>query len=140
MKITGKFGKFDGFLLQEAIHYGEHGCNIVAKVGAKHLVGTETVKVHSEGWGDWYLFGGHCMWWGLIQANSLEDAYYIYLEEFVTPDDMAETEEELEYGTWDGCGGWYSELTTSTIRELGTHNYDEWDIEITPIVKEVSNA
>ena len=134
MRITGKLGKFDLFLLQEAFSEGH---DIKAKAGASHLVGTETVKVHSEGWGDWYLFGGYCMWWGLIQANSWEDAYYIYLEEFVTADDMPETEEELEHGTWDGSGNWYSECTTSYVTGLDTANFDEWDIEITPATGKV---
>ena len=137
MKITGKFGKSAGFLLEQALHYGDHGCNVVAKVGASHLVGTETVKVHSDGWGDWYLFGGYCMWWGLIQASSFEDAYYMYLEEFVTPDDMPEDEEELEHGTWDGSGKWYSECTTSYVTQLDAASFDEWDIEITPATGKV---
>lgn len=132
MKITGKFGKFDGFLLEQAMHYGNYGCNIVAKVGAHHLVGTETVKVYSEGWGDWYLFGGHLMWWGLIQADSFESAYMGYLENCVPADDKPDDDKELELGTWDDLGNWYSEVTTSYVMELGVHNYDEWKIEITP--------
>ena len=137
MKITGKFGKSAGFLLEQALHYSDHGCNVVAKVGSSHLVGTETVKIHSEGWGEWYLFGGYCMWWGLIQANSWEDAYYIYLEEFVTADEMPEDQEELENGTWDSSGNWYSEVTTSYVTQLDTASFDKWDIEITPATGKV---
>lgn len=136
MFIKGKLNKFDLFLLQEAINYGDHGCNIVARVGASHLTGAETVKVHSEGWGDWYLLGGHCMWWALVQANSWEDAFYIYLEEFVPADDMPEdTPEgraEAECGTWDDNGNWYSESTTAYVTGMDTANFDEWEIEITP--------
>ncbi len=138
MLIKGKLSKFDLFLLEDA--FGE-GYDIKAKVGASHLVGTETVKVHSEGWGEWYLFGGYCMWWGLVQANSWEDAYYIYLEEFVTademPEDTPENQGELENGTWDGSGNWYSEVTTSYVTSIDTANFDEWDIEITPAKEEV---
>ena len=128
MIIKGKLTKLDMKLIETA-HLS--GAEVSVKCGSSRMVGTETVKVHSEGGGDWYLFGGYCMWWGLIQANSFEDAYYAYLEEFVTPDDMPETEVEQDYGTWDGCGNWYSDTTTSHVVALNTSDYDEWKVELT---------
>jgi len=130
MRITGKLSEASLNLVNQAL--SDHECSITARAGASHLVGTETVKIHSDGFGEWFLFGGYCMWWGLIQANSLEEAYWIYLEEFVTPDDMPEDECGLEMGTWAGNGNWYSELTTSYITSLNWGDYDKWDIDITP--------
>ena len=128
MKITGKLSSFDLFLLGQA---WDRGDLIEAKVGASYLTGTETVKVHSDGFGEWYLFGGHCMWWGLVQAQSLQDAYEMYLEEFVTPDDLEEGDDET-LGTFDSSGNWYSEATTSYITKLSIGSYNEWDITIKP--------
>jgi hypothetical protein len=130
MIINGNLSNASLELVSQAIN--DHDCSVKASVGSSHLVGTETVKVHSEGWGDWHLFGGYCMHWALIQASSWEEAYEIYLEHFVTPDEMPETEEELECGTWGDNGNWYSECTTSYIVHLDVSNYDQWDIEITP--------
>ena len=135
MLIKGKLSKFDLFLLQDAF---SEDYDIKAKVGLSDLVGTETVKVHSEGYGDWYMFGGYCLNWALVQANSFDKAYYIYLEEFVPEDTMPDDEEELEYGTWDGNGQWYSESTTSYVTQLDLHHrLGEWDIEITPAKEQV---
>jgi hypothetical protein len=130
MKITGKLSEASLNLINQALC--DHDCNITVTVGSSHMVGTETVKIHSDGFGEWYLFGGHCMWWGLIQAKSWEEAYGIYLEEFVTPDDMPENECELETGTWGDNGEWYNEATTSYIVSLYWGDYDKWDIDITP--------
>ena len=135
MLIKGKLSKFDLFLLQDAF---SEDYDIKAKVGASHLTGTETIKIHSEGWGDWYLFGGYCMWWGLVQASSFEDAYYAYLEEFVTPDEAPkDIDDSFAEGTFDGSGNWYSECTTSYVTQLNVGDYDEWDIEITPAKEQV---
>ncbi len=132
MLIRGKLSKFDLFLLQEAFNEGH---DIKARIGASHMVGTETVKVHSDGSREWYLFGGHCMWFALIQADSFGDAFEIYLEEFVAPDDP-ESESEMEYGYFDSTGNWYSESTIAYIVGLDIGRYDEWGIEITPAVQQ----
>ena len=134
MLIKGKLSKFDLFLLEDAF---SEDYDIKAKVGASHLTGTETIKIHSEGWGDWYMFGGYCMNWALVQAKNWTDAYYIYLEEFVPEDTMPDDEEELECGTWDGNGQWYSESTLAYVTHLEPHHYDEWEIEITPAKEQV---
>ncbi len=128
MKINGKLNNFDLFLLQEAFNGGH---NIEAKCGASRLIGTETVKVHSEGWGNWYMFGGHCMRWGLIQANTWEEAFEIYVEMFVASDEQPEDDSSVEYGYWCENGKWVSESTMSYIVSLGHSDYDGWDITIT---------
>ena len=81
-----------------------------------------SLKFYSDGWGDFYLFGGHCLQLALIQASSFDSAYGIYLEEFVPCDEM-ETEEDIEHGSFDGCGGFYSECTTSYIVSLNPDDY-----------------
>ena len=86
----------------------------------------ETCQIYDDGIGDWYLFGGHCFYYGLIRADSWESAYEIYLEEFITPDDPAEyadlfdggIDEAIEHGMFDGVGNWYSEATTSYIVDV----------------------
>lgn len=128
MKINGKLNKLDLFLLQEAFGGGH---KIEAKCGASHLVGTETIKVRSEGWGEWYLFGGHMMWWAMIQANSWEEAFEIYLEDFVASDETPEDEVDEENGHWCDGGKWVSEVTMSYVASLNYSDYDEWDIVIT---------
>ena len=86
MKITGRLTEASLDLVNQALC--DHDCNITAKAGSSHIVGTTTVKFHSEGYGAWYMFGGYFMQWAMIQATSLEDAYYVYLEEFVAADEM----------------------------------------------------
>jgi len=125
MRILGKLTKLDLVLIQNAF---ESNAKISVKCGSSKLVGQETVVVHSDGCGEWYMFGGYCMNWALIQANSWGEAYEIYLEEFVTADDMPETEDELEYGTFDGNGNWYSECTTSYVTQLNAADYDQWEV------------
>ena len=127
MIIRGKLTKLDLKLVETAF---DSSADISAKCGASHLVGTETVKVYSEGYGDWYLFGGHLMRWGLIQADSWGSAYEIYLEQFV-PCDEPDDENDLDCGFFDSCGGWYSELTTSYVVALNISDYDEWEVELT---------
>ncbi len=83
---------------------------------------TAKLKFYSDGWGDFYLFGGYCLDFALIQASSFDSAYGIYLEEFVPCDEM-ETEEDVEYGTFDGSGGFYSECTTSSVVALNPDEY-----------------
>ena len=127
MHIKGNLHPLDLKILETAF---SDGAAISAQLGSSHLIGTSTVKVHSEGWGTWYLFGGYMMSWGLIQADNFSEAYEAYLEQFVPCDDP-DADDEL-FGTYDSCGGWYSEATTSNILHANIHVYDLWDIEITP--------
>ena len=86
----------------------------------------QTCRIYDGGIGEWYLFGGYCLTFGLIRADSLGSAFEIYLEEYIAPDDPADCadlfeggiEEAIEYGTFDGCGNWYSEATTCYIVEM----------------------
>ena len=88
-----------------------------------------SLKFYSDGWGEFYWFGGHCLQLALIQASSFGSAYEIYLSEFVPCDEM-ETEEDFENGTFDGCGGFYSLVTTSYIVSLNPDDYT-FDFDIT---------
>ena len=80
------------------------------------------LEFYSDGYGEFYLFGGHLMSFALIQADSFCSAFEIYLEEFVPCDEM-ETEEDVETGTFDGCGGFYNECTTADIVSLNVDDY-----------------
>ena len=127
MHIKGKLHPLDLKILETAF---DDTALISAKLGRSHTVGTETVKVHSKGWGTWYLFGGYMMQFALIHAGDFTEAYEAYLEQFVPCDDQ--DPDDLESGTYDACGGWYNEITTSSIVALDYREYDLWDIEITP--------
>ena len=87
-----------------------------------------TLEFYSDGWGGFYLFGGHLMQFALIQADSFCSAYDIYLSEFV-PCDEPEDELDMEYGTFDSCGGFYNERTLSDTVSLDADNYT-FDFEI----------
>lgn len=126
MKIKGKLRTGDLALLEHAANEG-HAIEI--KATSPHSVGSEAIHTYSDGWGDWYLFAGHLMRWGLIQASSFEDAYDIYLSEFV-PADEPYDEEDLDTGYFTGCGHWYSEVTTSYIMQMPLDRYD-FDVTIT---------
>ena len=80
------------------------------------------LEFYSDGYGEFYLFGGHLMSFALIQADSFCSAYEIYLEEFVPCEEM-ETEEDVETGTYDGCGGFYNECTMADIVSLNVDDY-----------------
>ena len=81
-----------------------------------------SLEFYSDGWGEFYLFGGHLMSFALIQADSFASAFDIYLSEFVPCDEM-ETEEDVETGTFDSCGGFYNECTTADIVSLNVDEY-----------------
>ena len=94
---------------------------MTAKV--RNLYSSDTrLEFHSEGWGEFYLFAGVHMSFALIQADSFESAYEIYLEEFV-PCDYLEYDAIPEYGTFDGHGGFYNECTLADIVALNADNY-----------------
>lgn len=94
-----------------------------------HYGSPDTVHVHSEGWGPWFLFAGYCLPTALIQANNFQDAYDVYLDLHV-PCDEPESEEDADHGYF-GPGGWYSEVTTSYIVSLDYTHYD-WTFTIKP--------
>jgi len=91
------------------------------KIRNKHS-SDSTLKFHSDGWGEFYLFGGYCLDLALIQASSFDSAYGIYLEEFV-PCDEIESEMDIEHGTFDSSGGFYGECTTSLVVALNPDDY-----------------
>ena len=70
-----------------------------------------------------YLFGGMHLTYAFIIASSFCEAYETYLEECV-PVDEIEDEDNIDHGTFDGSGGWYSEATTSYIIGLPIANYE----------------
>jgi hypothetical protein len=94
---------------------------MTAKVRNRHS-SDATLEFHSDGYGDFYLFGGHLMAFALIQADSFCSAYEIFLEEFV-PCDEIESDEDVECGTFDGSGGFYNGSTTSDIVSLDPYSY-----------------
>lgn len=128
MKIKGKLRSGDLALL-------EHACSedhaIEIKATSPYSVGSEAIHTYSDGWGDWYLFAGHLLRWGLIQARSFEEAYDIYLEEFV-PAEEPDDELDMVLGHFDSCGGWYSEVTQSYIMQMPLDRY-EFDVTITQV-------
>lgn len=126
MKIQGELNSNRFAWLDAA---SDAGCKIEGQVGSSRLVGTQSVKFNGDDYGEWYLIGGYCLQTAMIRAGCEQDAWEIYLEEFV-PCDEPENEDELEYGSFDSVGGWYSEVTCSYIMFLDPHDYDEWDIEI----------
>ena len=98
----------------------------------------ETCRIYDDGIGEWYLFGGYCLYYGLIRADSFASAYEIYLEEFITPDDPSEDadlfdggiQEAMDYGTFDSSGNWYSETTTSYIVQIPIDRADAIIVEM----------
>ena len=88
-----------------------------------------SLKFYSDGLGEFYLFGGYCLQFALIQASSFGSAFDIYLEEFVRCDEP-ENNEDIEHGTFDSSGGFYSECTTSDVAALDTDHYT-FDFDIT---------
>ena len=65
----------------------------------------------------------------LVWGNDC-DVFETYLEEYVSSEEP-EDEEDAEYGTYDGCGGWYSEATIANIMFCPTDGY-HWRLQITP--------
>ena len=111
------------WILENMHSTGDHFTDVTCegKIRNEHSSDAR-LKFYSDGWGDFYLFGGYCLDFALIQASSQGSAYGIYLEEYVPCDEM-ETEEDVEYGTFDGSGGFYSECTTSYIAALNPEDY-----------------
>lgn len=116
----------------------------------RHNCGTyyrQTCKFYDDCYGKWYLFGGYCLDYALIRADSFQSAYDIYLEQFV-PDDNVEYIDEckrLNFGSsridtdppiepegyyFDDCGNAYHETTTSYIVALRLSDNDI-EIELT---------
>jgi hypothetical protein len=101
---------------------------MTAKVRNAHSSDSR-LEFYSDGYGDFYLFGGYMMSFALIQADSFESAHEIYMEEFVPCDDM-DGEEFDEYGAFDGNGGFYNECTMSNIVALNADDYTfDFDIQ-----------
>tara|TARA_R110000851_G_scaffold109459_1_gene231789 strand:+ start:62 stop:466 length:405 start_codon:yes stop_codon:yes gene_type:complete len=128
MKIKGKLRSGDLALLGHAVNEG-HAIEI--KATSPHSWGSETIDVFSNGWGEnWYLFAGHLMQWGLIQASSFEDAFDHYLSYFVRGSEKPDDELDMVLGHFDAVGRWYSEVTISHIMQMPLDRYD-FDVTIT---------
>ena len=121
MKITNsKMTPSTQWILSN-MHETDSEVTIAGKIRNEHR-SDATVEIHHEGEDNWYLFGGHLMSFALVNARTFEDAYEIYLEEFV-PHDAPDNEEEIEWGSYDGNGGWYSEVTLSYIMPMNIDDY-----------------
>jgi len=90
------------------------------KIRNQHTIDSK-LEFYSDGWGEFYLFGGHLMSFALIQADSFCSAYDIYLSEYVPCDEM-ESEDDIETGGFDSCGGYYNENTLYDIVSLNYEN------------------
>lgn len=81
-----------------------------------------TLGIYDDDYGEWRLFGGYCLPYALVRAQSFESAYDIYLEEFVRPDEP-EDEQDYENGYVTNGGQFYSESTTCYVYELPLSDY-----------------
>ena len=91
---------------------------------------SETVKIYDDGFGDWYLFGGHCMHWAVIRADSFCSAYDVYLDEFLGESETPETETDEDYGSFTSSGKWFSEVTTSYVVNLPLSRADAIKVDM----------
>jgi len=117
------------FILENMHSTGDYFTDVTCTGKIRNCHSTDSkLEFYSEGYGEFYLFGGHLMAFALIQADSFCSAYDIYLSEFV-PSDELESEEDYETGMFDSCGGYYNECTTSCIVALNPEDYT-FDFEI----------
>jgi len=124
MKITNsKLTSSTKWILENMHSTGDYFTDVTCEGKIRNIHSSDaTLKFYSDGWGEFYLFGGHLMDFALIQADSFCSAYDIYLSEFV-PSDELESEDDYETGTFDSCGGYYNECTTSYIVALNPDDY-----------------
>ena len=117
------------FILENMHSTGDYFTDVTCtgKVRNEHQ-SDANLEFYSDGWGDFYLFGGHLMQFALIQAGSFCDAYDIYLTEYVLCDEI-ESDDDIENGGFDSAGGFYNECTLCDVVSLNPDHYT-FDFEI----------
>jgi len=130
MTITTADGltSFDLYLLERAFW---DDCKIQIDIHSIHSSSAVDVAVHSEGFGQWHLFAGFGLQWGLVQADNEQEAFDIYMHDHVPCDERGESSTDDDRGYTDSCGGYYSESTVSYIINVPLSGM-RWEVRITP--------